>query len=136
VHPQRKLALASALVWITSYRMLGEKRALDFGFRPPAPPPGIGLREALESGRQVAASRFFHAARGERDAMYEALATESAIRPRQHLVKYTRACLDMAALDPAREPLYLAAAAHSLGRTMEKLPRSALVASLSGRRDG
>jgi hypothetical protein len=40
----------------------------------------------------------------------------------------------MAALDPAHEALYLAAAAHGLGRSIEKLPRSGLIASLSGRR--
>jgi hypothetical protein len=46
------------------------------------------------------------------------LVTRAALHPDAHLVKYTRACLDAAALDPDARSLYLAAAEH-LGRWWE-----------------
>lgn len=135
-HPARKLALGSALVWITGYRAEGDKSRLDFDFQPPPAPPGMGLREALEAAPEVAASRFWWSAPEEAGQAYELLATEAAVRGKQHFVKYTRACFDMAALHPPDERLYLAAAAHKASKEIRNTPRSKLTESLSGKRSG
>jgi hypothetical protein len=121
-HLERKLALASALVWITAYRSRSTK-VLDFQFEP-EPVSGIGLREALEAGPSVASGRFWHADPREITDMQTALATEASVRGSQHVVKYTRACFDMCGLDPASWRLYLAAAATLIGKTIPKRPRN------------
>jgi len=46
-----------------------------------------------------------------RDEIRTELATRAATHPDAHLVKYTLATFDAAAVDPDHEPLYLAAAA-------------------------
>jgi hypothetical protein len=127
-HLERKLALASALVWITAYRSLST-HVLDFAFEP-EPVRGTSLRDALEAGPIVAAGRFWHADPRELTAMHTALATEASVRGSQHVVKYTRACLDMCGLDPSAWRLYLAAAATLLGKTIQQRPRKTLLEEL------
>src|SRR4051812_48794909 len=73
----------------------------------PAPTP-LDLREALHASSAVAAGAAWHAPERARTV----LATEAAVNHDAHRVKYTLACLEAAADDPAAERLYLAAAAH------------------------
>lgn len=51
----RKLGLATAMVWITAYRTILSDRALDFDYRPE--PATASLREALHSASDVAAAK-------------------------------------------------------------------------------
>jgi hypothetical protein len=125
----RKLALAAALVWITAYRSVLSDRALDLGWHPPRIKDASVL-EALRTSPAAAASRVWHAPDGELSAIRRTLATEASIRNDIHLVKYTRACLDMGAFDPERLRLYLAAAAHLCAVWMAEVPRVAITESL------
>jgi hypothetical protein len=59
-----------------------------------------------------------------------ALATEASIRNDLHLVKYTRATLDMGAFDPDHTRLSLAAAAHLCAVWIRQCPRERLLSSL------
>lgn len=117
----RKLGLATTLVWITAYRTVLSRKALDFGHVPE--PVEASLHEALHSGPDVAARRFWHADPGEITAMRGLLASEAAVRNDQHLVKYTRACFDMCGFDPEGWRLYLASAAKLCGLWIAETPR-------------
>lgn len=105
----RKLGLATTLVWVMAYRTILSDRALDFSYRPK--PFGGSLREALETGPEAAAGRFWHADPREVGEMQRILASEAAVRNDQHLVKYTRACFDLCGFDPTSWRLYYASAA-------------------------
>lgn len=109
---QRKLGLAAALVWILAYRSTLSDRALDFEWAPEKLSGSASLTEALATSPTTAASRVWHADAAELSAIKQTLATEASIRGDQHLIKYTRATLDMISFDPQHEQLYLAAAAH------------------------
>lgn len=117
----RKLALATTMVWIMAYRTILSERPLDFTYRPP--PSRASLREALHSGPDQAARRFWHAAPEEITAIHRLLATEAAVRNDQHLVKYTRACFDMCGFDPGSWRLYLASAAKLCALWIAETPR-------------
>jgi hypothetical protein len=67
-----------------------------------------------------------HAADSELPEIRTALVTEALIRNDQHLVKYTRATLDMGSFDLGHTRLYLAAAAHLCGLWIAECPRQAL----------
>jgi hypothetical protein len=108
----RKLALAATLVWTTSYRSVMTNRDLDFNWSPEKLKGSASLLEALQTSSTAAAARVWHADTSERSAIKQTLATQASIRTDQHLIKYTRACLDMVSFDPEYERLYLAAAAH------------------------
>jgi hypothetical protein len=125
-HIQRKLALACALVWITSYRIVGGGR-LEFNQQPRPPSGTMSLREAIDSGPEVAAARFWHARPEENAEVEHVLATEASVRGSQHLVKYTRACLDMTVLDPPSRRLHIAAAAVRNSLAAAKVPRKAIL---------
>ncbi len=118
----RKLALASTLVWITSYRFVMSDHPLDIHWTPDQVPGGPNLLEALQTSPTIAAARVWHADEHELPAIKQTLATQASIRTDQHLIKYTRACLDMVAFDPAYERLYLAAAAHLCGVWVKEKP--------------
>ena len=81
---------------------------------PPEPIPASHWRDALDADRATAAAAAWHAPGGDRAALISELATRASIRHDAHLVKYTLACIDAAADDPAHARLFLAAAA-SLG---------------------
>jgi hypothetical protein len=125
----RKLALAAALVWIVSYRSVLSDRALDLGWHP-QPIKDASVLEALQTSPAAAASRVWHAPDGELSAIRRILATEASIRNDIHLVKYTRACLDMGAFDPEHVRLYLAAAAHLCAIWMAEAPRATIAEAL------
>jgi pimeloyl-ACP methyl ester carboxylesterase len=67
---------------------------------------------------------------GELSAIRRILATEASIRNDIHLVKYTRACLDMGTFDPEHVRLYLAAAAHLCAVWMAEVPRATIAEAL------
>jgi hypothetical protein len=84
------------------------------------------LRAALYTSPQVAVGRVWHADESEWPEIRVALATEASIRNDQHLVKYTRATLDMGSFDPAYTRLYLAAAARLCALWIAECPRETL----------
>jgi hypothetical protein len=130
----RKLALAVALVWITAYRSILSDRALDLGWHP-EPIKDVSVLEALQTCPAMAASRVWHASDGELSTIRRILATEASIRNDIHLVKYTRACLDMGAFDPEYVRLYLAAAAHLCALWIAEAPRATITDRLLVGRD-
>jgi hypothetical protein len=134
VTTNRKLGLAAALVWIVAYRSVLSDRALDLGWHP-QPIKDASVLEALQTSPAAAASRVWHAPDGELSAIRRILATEASIRNDIHLVKYTRACLDMGAFDPEHVRLYLAAAAHLCAVWMAEVPRATIAESLQVGRD-
>jgi hypothetical protein len=129
VTTNRKLALAAALVWIVAYRSVLSDRALDLGWHP-QPIKDASVLEALQTSPAAAASRVWHAPDGELSAIRRILATEASIRNDIHLVKYTRACLDMGAFDPEHVRLYLAAAAYLCAVWMAEAPRATITKAL------
>jgi hypothetical protein len=124
-----KLALAAALVWVTAYRSVLSDRALDLSWHP-QPIKDASVLEALQTSPAAAASRVWHAADRELSAIRRILATEASIRHDIHLVKYTRACLDMGSFDPQHARLYLAAAAHLCALWMAEVPRATITEAL------
>lgn len=121
--PSRALAVAASHVY--GFRASLATRSLD-----PAraeawtPVPGLGagdlvdhdeFDEALHAGAETARAVAWHASAGARPAVRDHLATTAATHHDAHLAKYVLACLDAAALDPAAERLYLAAAATLCG---------------------
>jgi hypothetical protein len=134
VTTNRKLALAAALVWIAAYRSVLSDRALDLGWQP-QPIKDASVLEALQTSPAAAASRVWHAPDGELSAIRRILATEASIRNDIHLVKYTRACLDMGGFDPEHVRLYLAAAAHLCAVWMAEAPRATITEALLVGRD-
>ncbi len=129
LNTDRKLALAAALVWITAYRSVLSKRALDFNWTP-ARTKDATVLEALHSSPQVAAARVWHADEAELPEIRRTLATQASIRNDIHLVKYTRACFDMGSFDPMYSQLYLAAAAHLCALWIGECPRDTLLKNL------
>jgi hypothetical protein len=125
----RKLALAATLVWITAYRSVLSRRALDFDWKPERI-PDISIREALETSPPVAAARVWYARDDELPDIRTALATAASIRNDIHLVKYTRATFDMGTFDPSRSRLYLAAAAHLCALWIKESPRDKILNNL------
>jgi hypothetical protein len=73
-------------------------------------PTRHGLRDALDLSPDDAAAAAWHDP--DRVATAAVLASAASSNHDAHRVKYTLACLDAAADDPAAEPLYLAAAAY------------------------
>jgi hypothetical protein len=120
-----KRALAATLVWITAYRSALSRRALDFEWAPERV-KGASIHEALHTSPQVAAGRVWYAGDPELPEIRLALATEASIRNDQHLVKYTRAVLDMGSFDPEYTRLYLAAAAYLCALWIAECPRETL----------
>jgi len=73
--------------------------------------PSTGIAEAIDEGREHAASVTWHAPEDEICGIVTELATRAALHHDAHLAKYTQACFDAADADPDRKRLYLAAAA-------------------------
>jgi hypothetical protein len=134
VTTNRKLALGAALVWIVAYRSVLSDRPLDLGWHP-QPIKDATVLEALQTSPAAATSRVWHAPDSELSAIRRILATEASIRNDTHLVKYTRACLDMGAFDPGHVRLYLAAAAHLCAVWMAEAPRATITEALLVGRD-
>ena len=73
--------------------------------------PGGTFASAVAGGMTSAAGRAFHATDDELVGIRTEIVTAACARHDAHLVKYTLACLDAMAADPAAARLYLAAAA-------------------------
>lgn len=134
VTTNRKLALAAALVWMVAYRSVLSDRALDLSWHP-RPIKDASVLEALQTSPAAAASRVWHAADSELSTIRRIVTTEASIRNDIHLVKYTRACLDMGTFDPEHVRLYLAAAAHLCAVWMAEAPRATIAEALMVGRD-
>jgi hypothetical protein len=122
----RKLALAAALVWTTAYRSVLSDRDLVLKWAPEKLKGSASLKEALQTSPAAAAARAWHADPQELPLVKQALATQASIRTDQHLVKYTRACLDMVSFDPKAKRLYLAAAAHLCAVWLKEQPEATI----------
>lgn len=70
------------------------------------------MRDALDCDPPTAAGAVFHASEEQLAAIGPELAARGGAHQDAHVAKYTLACLDAAAFDPARRSLYLAAAAY------------------------
>jgi hypothetical protein len=106
-------ALAVAATYVVGFRAAVAQHDLPTRFEPDD--PGILLDEALVERPEVAAASVWHAPQPSVDAIVTTLATNAATHRDAHLVKYTLACFDAAASDPASARLYLAAAAELAG---------------------
>ncbi len=122
----RKLALAATLVWTTAYRSVMSDRALNMDWQPAKLEGSASLIEALKTSPAAAAARVWYADPNEFAQVKQTLATQASIRTDQHLIKYTRACLDMISFDPDQEKLYLAAAAHLCAVWVKERPEAAI----------
>jgi hypothetical protein len=103
-------AVAVAATHVVGFRAALGKRPLNADHEPDQPTTG-NLRDAIASGREAAASTVWHAPDQALDEITTELATRAALHHDAHLVKYTLACFDAAAADPAQRRLYLSAAA-------------------------
>jgi hypothetical protein len=81
-------------------------KPLDLAYRPE--PTSLELEHALRESPAGAAGAAWHAP----GHAATVLATAAAVNHDAHRVKYTLACLEAAAADPAADRLYLSAAAH------------------------
>ena len=106
------VATAIAATYVIAFRAAEGAHAIDPAWQPE--PTRVALADALAADPATAASAVFHASDDAREAIVPALAGRAAVHEDAHLAKYTLACLDAAAADPAQRRLYLAAAA-SLG---------------------
>lgn len=106
-------ALAVAATYVVGFRSSLARRPLVPTFA--APDPHLDLRQALDDRPELAAAAVWHAADPRSPAIVSELATHAATQHDAHLVKYTLACIDAAADDPAHARLFLAAAAHLNG---------------------
>jgi hypothetical protein len=105
---QPRRAVAVAATFVAGFRAAFATRDLPRSFAPE--PPGLDLPTALGSGPDEAAAAAWHHPDDQRPALVTELATRAAVHGDAHLVKYTLACLDAAAWDPAGARTYLAAA--------------------------
>jgi hypothetical protein len=76
--------------------------------------PGLGLDDALRSGREAAVGAIWHGTAPDATVRV-ALASAASAHHDAHVVKYTLACLDAAEADPSHGRLHLAAAASLIG---------------------
>jgi hypothetical protein len=95
-----------AAAYIASHVAAYADQPLDLDYRPE--PTALGLEQALRDSPASAAAAAWQAP----EHATTILATAAAVNHDAHRVKYTLACLDAAADDPAADRLYLAAAAY------------------------
>ena len=101
-----------ALIAVAATHVLACRAALGkvaISTNPPLPTSHKNLGDA---DPKTAASIAFHANPAQRKEIITTLATEAAIHHDAHLVKYTLACFNAAANDPAAARLFIAAAAY------------------------
>jgi hypothetical protein len=105
-----RTAVAVAATHVVGFRAALGRNELR-GDYAPARLPSIGIAEAIDEGREHAASVAWYAGADEVDGIVAELATRASRHHDAHLAKYTLACLDAAHADPEQQRLYLAAAA-------------------------
>jgi hypothetical protein len=106
-----RTAVAVAGTFVAGFRAGLGAVTLDPEWRPPRPSTRT-LADAIETGPSQAAAYVWHSSEDARAAITSELVTRAAVHHDAHLVKYTHACLDAAADEPAARRLYLAAAAY------------------------
>lgn len=107
-------ALAVAATYVVGFRAALGQTTISPLFEP-EPTAEQRFPDAIEAGRDAAASWVWHAPSSAREEIRRELASRAAIHLDAHLVKYTLACFDAAAGDRDHEKLYLAAAASLSG---------------------
>ncbi|MGD9752188.1 MAG: hypothetical protein AB7W59_14460 [Acidimicrobiia bacterium] len=112
-----RTALAMAATFLAGFRVALGTVDLRASYEPE--PPRGDLRRALTDAPRTAAAAVWHADPADHRDLAATLAGEAAGHRDAHVVKYTLACLDAAAADPAAARLYLAAAARLLGFWVE-----------------
>ena len=103
-------ATAIGATYVAAFRASESAHAID----PAGAPERVALapRDALDAEPAVAAGAVFHATEEELDALVPELAARGGGHDDAHVAKYTLACFDAAAADPAARPIFLAAAAY------------------------
>ena len=107
------VALAVAATYVVGFRAALAEHPLEPVFA--LADPHLPLGEAIEAGPDPAAAAAWHAPAGTTADLVTELVTRAATHHDAHFVKYTLACLDAAADDPAHRRLFLAAAARLAG---------------------
>jgi hypothetical protein len=103
-------AAAIAATYVVAFRAAEGAHTIDAGFEPAR--TGGTAFAALDAQPSVAAGAVFHASDEELDAIVPELAARGGSHDDAHMAKYTLACFDAAASDPAARRLYFAAAAY------------------------
>ncbi len=103
-------AAAIAATYVVAFRAAEGAHAIAVDWEPE--PNEIAPVDALEAEPSVAAGAVYHATGEALDALVPELAARAGSHDDAHLAKYTLACFDAAAADPARTRLFLAAAAY------------------------
>jgi hypothetical protein len=104
-----------ALIAVAATHVLASRAALGkvtINANPPLPTSHTDLNEADPGTAASIAFHTIHANPAQRKEIITTLATEAALHHDAHLVKYTLACFEAAAKDPAAAPLFMAAAAY------------------------
>ncbi|MCX6521758.1 MAG: hypothetical protein NTZ21_13950 [Actinobacteria bacterium] len=108
-------ALAVAATHVLGFRASLARSPLDRSIAESWSPVDLPFEQAIAAGPEVARAALWHLPESAFDEATTTLATVAATHHDAHLVKYTLACLDAAALDPSARRLYLAAAATLAG---------------------
>ncbi len=108
-------ALAVAATHVLGFRVSLAHGPLDRSIAESWTPIDLPLEQAILAGPEAARAAMWHLPVATFDEATTTLATEAATHHDAHVVKYTLACLDAAAIDPSARRLYLAAAATLAG---------------------
>ena len=103
-------AAAIAATYVVAFRAAEGAQPVAVDWQPE--PTAVAPLDALTAEPAVAAGAAFHATDEDLDRLVPELAARAGSHDDAHLAKYTLACFDAAAGDPARTRLYLAAAAY------------------------
>ena len=129
----RRQAAQSSLAWVIAFRAtLGNA---NLNRTPTFPRTGADIVTALYDAPAAAAAVAWHTPAAERGRLVRVLASEAAVRVDAHLVKYVRACCDVARLDATYAHLYYAAAAYLCALWCCEEPRDAIRERLSAPRN-
>lgn len=120
----RSQALRVASVMALGFRSTRGGKPIDGALE--LAPIDASLDEALTVGPREAAAVAYHTPTDAVAHLREQLAGEASLRNDAHLVKYVLACLDCARMDPARAPLFHAAAAYLTGVWVREVPAARL----------
>lgn len=107
------IALAIAATYVVGFRARLAREPLAPTFD--GDDPLLDVPDAIDAGPALAAAAVWHAPSAARVEIESELATRASVHSDAHLVKYTLACFDAAADDPAHRRLYLSAAASLAG---------------------
>jgi hypothetical protein len=103
-------AAAIAATYVVAFRGALGAHEIAVDWEPE--PVGVAPLDALAAEPAVAAGAVYHAAPDALDPVVAELAARAGSHEDAHLAKYTLACFDAAAADPAHGRLFLAAAAY------------------------